>query len=133
MHILKSKYKVGTKVWGIHQARKEVREDCPTCGGEGFSSFKTGGTISCNQCYGKCTIVKSFYDKWVISYDYEHIVMPITVGMVRVEEFCDKKQVSYMCLETGVGSGRVWYEKLLWPSEEEALAECDRLNKEKEK
>lgn len=34
--------------------------------------------------------------------------------------------MSYMCVETGVGSGSIWYERYLFPSEAEAQADADR-------
>jgi len=43
------------------------------------------------------------------------------------EGFYEEK---YMCKETGVGSGTVHDGSTLWPSKEEAQAECDRRNKE---
>ena len=37
--------------------------------------------------------------------------------------------VSYMCYETGIGSGTIHYEGSLYPTLEEAQAECENRNK----
>ena len=34
----------------------------------------------------------------------------------------------YMCVETGVGSGSVWYPESMFRTSEEAQTECDKIN-----
>lgn len=48
-------------------------------------------------------------------------------------EECTTKKVSYMAYETGIGSGAVYDEDLLFPTDKQASAECDRRNAKKGK
>lgn len=48
-----------------------------------------------------------------------------TIGSIQVDTNGDV--VRYMCVETGVGSGSIYYEKDLFPTREEALAHAETL------
>lgn len=58
-------------------------------------------------------------------------VRKLTIGSVRINTN-DAKPISYMCRETGVGSGSVYYEHEFYTSEKEAMHHAEiaiKLNK----
>lgn len=135
---LTSKYSIKDSVFTIWQAPTQTWVKCPACEGSGKVKLANGERI-CPECYGRKGSIQYGSEKWQIKGD------PITIGEVRiyarnfkksgtfenVGSYCDGSdsiKVEYMCYETGIGSGTVYYEERLWPSREEAIAECERLN-----
>jgi len=51
----------------------------------------------------------------------------LTVGQVRIEATTKYTNYSYMCKETGIGSGQVYKEEMLSESEEEAYVRAKEL------
>jgi hypothetical protein len=89
---------LGTKIWTVIFADGDAREvECQTCK-RGYlpatGQIKTGMWTPC--------------------------VRKLTVGSIRYND-TDKKPFSYMCNETGVGSGRVYYDDDLFATHDEAL------------
>lgn len=48
----------------------------------------------------------------------------LTIGQIEVRIGKKDKKEKYMCVETGIGGGRVWPVDKLFLTEEDALAEC---------
>jgi hypothetical protein len=74
-------------------------------------------------------------------YRAEFEIIPVTVGQIRVEETHPSYnrnagidslfKEEYMCVETGIGSGRVWqYNKYIFSTKEEAEAGLVKLQQE---
>ncbi len=96
---------------------------CPDCLGSGVWAWTSPvgkeGTVQCPRCRGQKSLGM-------------HCNMPhvreLTIGSVRTDSAePDHKQISYMCEETGVGSGSVYYEGTLFLTEVEANAEAATL------
>lgn len=132
--MLNHKYNLGDTVYGIYQAYKQVNETCDHCGGDGKVMWSSGVGYSCYNCHGTGKKHVSSFHKWELSKTDYGTVRPKTVGLIRCEVRIENEERTienrYMCNETGIGSGRVWDESLLWPSKIEAQAECDRRNEE---
>ena len=136
---LTTKYSCGDKVFPIGYGPTQKRIPCPLC--KGTARVPIAGSCrdaTCPDCvYGWLTVVVD--PLWTVGQE-------LTVGMVRAEykdspgrdgedtfdNYKAQKGVveQYMCVETGIGSGYVFDVERLWPTMEEAQAECDRLNRE---
>ena len=124
---LSSKFDLGQRVYLVRNIRDTKWHVCQTCDGSGMIYVKNE-QFSCPSCHGS----RGRYiddPKTVCSVSQ----MSLTIGMVRAEarsEFVYSKgrDVTYMCLETGVGSGSVYYECDLFATLDEAKAECQRRN-----
>lgn len=132
---LTTKYEMGQTVWSIsHGSVERNPVACPAC--EDGTVELRGERYKCPRCDGKKTIhVKA--NGWIVS-DRG------AIGLVRADmkaPHWDQRWgddyvkggemyvfVEYMLDSTGIGSGRVHHEPDLWPSREEAQAECDRRN-----
>jgi len=135
---LETKYNFGDKV---HQIWKDFGQkwiECPFCSGEGRIFGKDKSMIFCPECLGRKGRTEQTVIKWAV-----HNIL--TIGEVRVRSRCNyfpeeisdfdnygpqtkEYEEKYMCYETGIGSGTVWNVEVLFPSDKEAQAECDRLN-----
>lgn len=139
---IKTKYDFGDKVFFIVRTRKKVIKHCPFCAGKGKITGADDKTRSCPECYDRRTVTEWLPTAW-------QITRAMTVGEVRVEvtnspgipdeEMFDNykpqkgQKEQYMCIETGIGSGSLYNVEKLFPTKEEAQAECDKLNAEEEK
>lgn len=114
-----TKFNIGDIVYhaGITYETKNV--PCKNCLGKGsWISVSPAGVksqVTCPECQGETGA------------NIEMIKVPkvekLTIGSVRINT-ADKGQViTYMCEETGIGSGTVYDENSLFPSENEALKE----------
>ena len=119
-----TEHSIGDTVYGVQDYRKYYLVDCPSCGGAGEIVLADGEKTTCPKCAGRST--KKMYEptRW-------HITGAMTVGLVRaIQQYdgADSSEEEYMCHETGVGSGRVWRDGLLFPDKGAAAAECERRN-----
>lgn len=135
---IKTKYNFGDKVQQIWMTKKTEFKKCSFCDGCGKIYGKDGNEKQCPQCYGRLGWDVQVGEGFAIEKE-------LTIGEVRIEWKCDYKSDSdtpfdnygdqteyfkevYMCYETGIGSGTLWPVERLFPTIEEAQAECDRLN-----
>jgi len=75
-----------------------------------------------------CPVPRSSYRQIATaSRDWRLESQRLTIGQVRAQ--IDKKgsEIAYMCKETGVGSGRIWAECKLFPSEEALLQRAEEI------
>lgn len=92
---------LGTREWDVSlPSGEKFKHDCQTCR-EGFSST------------GKV-------DVWG---DHAR-VRKLTIGSIRVDTADKDRPVAYMCTETGVGSGYVYDERVIFLTKEEANEWC---------
>lgn len=132
------KFSIGDKVWVGDWTTETTWEACPECQGTQFWTCKTpaGNTvlIRCPDC--------DTWDRRGLTRVYRNVptAVQLTIGSVRINT-SDENPISYMCEETGVGSGSVWDEERLSFSVEEAMqvgaeklavhvAEVEKRNKE---
>lgn len=120
---IETKYAIGDKVY--HARVKQVRKqlDCPDClGTKKWKAISPAGSeyeFDCPRCGHSYVSREQSLDYMV----YEPAIRPLTIGSVRTDSNDEPgKRNSYMCHETGVGSGTVYYEKDLGATQEEAYA-----------
>jgi hypothetical protein len=137
---IETKYNFGDKVYQIWNTRCKQWEKCSFCGGDGRIIGKDSKSVLCPECYGNKGRNIFIEEKYTIQ-------KQLTIGQVKIkatgkyttedrdnffDNYGDQEESykeSYMCYETGIGSGTVWPVDKLFPTEEEAQTECDRLNK----
>ncbi len=130
---LESKYNLGDVVWTITDPpAPRVWVRCTFCLGyeDPQSSFEArtvivgddGRKVDCPICKGN---------------GGEHILAgricwevaeSLTIGLVQVKVTGSSIEETYMCKETGIGSGRVYYHTSLYSSNESAQCICDMKN-----
>lgn len=126
-----TKYSIGDCVCGIRSSHMQKRVLCLVCNHTGEVTI-SGEKLICPKCNGAARNLKYVGHKW-------HFDVQGVVGLVRAEarnqysyetneqhEYDTQNQ--YMLDVTGIGSGSIWRESELWPSREEAEAECERRN-----
>jgi len=121
------KFKVGDTVFAVYTRQTIAQHPCPDCLGTKKWKVitKAGHEMECSCC--RCDGWRSS-DIPSLSYT-KHVptVQKLTIGSVRVDtapSYGDD-YVSYMCQETGIGSGSVYYENKLFDNEEIAQKEAD--------
>jgi hypothetical protein len=134
--ILLSKYNMGQRLVAIHKQTVDRPErTCDACEATGLVDLR-GAKYECPACKGTKRIRVHGYG-WVIRGDGH-------VGKIQIEHYMLSDDINwgddeapggdpfsfvrYMLDTTGIGSGSVYDEPNLWPSREEAQAECDRRN-----
>ena len=137
--IIETKFSINDVVWAIHLGRRKSWIICEACEGAGKITLKDKKPHCCPVCYGRFGKTEYFETEWSVQ-------TSLTIGEVQAkitnitkddifenvghyEEGKDKRKVDYMAYETGVGSGTMWPEEVLFPTREEAQAECDKRNK----
>ena len=126
---LKTKYSLNETVYYIHKTVDRVRNPCAMCLGE---RWLTANSIrhTCPHCNGR-----GYED--ITNGESFKVSEPLTIGRISVKVTSIKPtgmfenvgvynpdnikyETSYMCYETGIGSGNVYYEDKLFSSKEEA-------------
>ena len=121
------KYSIGDIVWRGRALQKEMTLPCPDClGTRKWKIVTPGGSeleADCQRCTGSLHLrgVPSLKD-----HTFGVALERLTVGSIRVNTHHrdNEDSVQYMCQETGVGSGQVYNERMLHPTEEAARAEA---------
>jgi hypothetical protein len=136
---LKTKFDLGQVVYNIH--RDSIKEwiPCPACESTGKVILKDNQERHCPECYGR--LGKTIYKEqaW-------QVAGQLQIGQIRTETTSLKKtgifsnigeydpsqsietKESYMCYETGIGSGGVYEVNLLFSTKVEASDECKKRN-----
>ena len=128
---IQTKYNLDQKVISIREEKTKVWERCTFCEGTSEPTSmlaraeitgRDGKIIRCPICKGDGGEWKYAGTKWVVGHD-------LTIGQIEVRihklEFQEKeREEKYMCIETGIGGGRMWPVDNLFPTEKAALAEC---------
>ena len=117
------RYAKGQRVFEAGATPTADRHPCPDCLGTHTWNVETpaGSTFeaACQRCasYSSRDMPSLAFRTW------EPRVRALTIGSIRIET--DRKpdeQVAYMCVETGIGSGTIYYEHRLHATREEADA-----------
>lgn len=124
MAVIETKYSVGDVAYLASTTTERKQHPCPDCKGtRKWTATSPAGeeyAIPCPRCS------KLYRGMDELSLDYSAsvpIVRRLTIGSVRTDSHRSGNDapVTYMCQETGVGSGNIWNEGDLFPSEAEAL------------
>ena len=128
MAIIETKYSVGDVVWYATTTIETKQHPCPDCLGslEWKATSPAGAefAVACPRCS------QSHMSNRDLSLKYsqnEPRVERLTIGLVRPFSGFDNQQHQYMAHETGIGSGTLYYEDRLFPTEEEAQAHATVL------
>lgn len=127
--MIQPKYSIGQQVYAVHVSWLEERVQCPDCMGtkEWKVVLPSGEEFQhpCNTCrfgWQVTGFVSNYADRARISH--------LTIGSIQVDTASDEP-VRYMCVETGIGTGTIHYEKTLHPNKESAdvyaAAELERV------
>lgn len=125
---LESKYNIGDTVYPIQRANVKTWKPCSFCGAEGRIKGQNNNYRSCPECYNhKGKYIYEPEASWHLRKD--NCYSYLTIGRIEVQYHNDaERKTTYMCNETGIHCGTLWDETLLWPTDEDARAECRRLN-----
>lgn len=123
--MLKPKFEIGQKVLCVNVDWSEKKIKCPDCLGTKQWEVKTpaGETFQhdCNTCRA------GWYSEGVVSeYADRARIRELTIGSIRIDTADLKSPISYMCIETGVGSGSVYDENTMFPNKTEADSYAER-------
>lgn len=117
-----TKFSIGDVVYHGRNTTAPVRVECPDCKGtkEWTVTSPAGQTMTTG-----CPTCETLYGSTGYTERHERfpIVETLTIGSVRYDSH-DEEPVSYMCRETGVGSGSVWYESRLRDNRGDAEADA---------
>jgi hypothetical protein len=118
------KYRKGQKVYYPWHDTTGARHPCPDCNGskKWTCTSPAGHTMEmdCPRCDRD-----NYRDELSLSYTKHTFgVRGLTIGSIKIDSDArnDRHPISYMCEETGIGSGRVYYEPDLYSAREEAEA-----------
>lgn len=123
MSIPTPKFEIGQKVWLARYDRVQKELPCPDCLGTRKWKLTTPAgeefDVTCKRCQSGYNNLPSLETvNWVGT------TRQLTIGSVCIDtslHSSDKgEMVSYMCCETGVGSGNIYRESSLFMTEEEA-------------
>jgi len=134
-----TKFDFKDKVFSILKKQKSEWVKCGFCGGEGRVIGMDKKDRMCPDCYGKSGHSIYIGVGWGIN-------ATLTIGEIRVAHRCsnvsddgsifdnygsqdEKYTESYMCYETGMGTGTLHDGDNLFPTEKEALEGCKERNK----
>ena len=133
--VIETKYSPGERIVTIMRFVSSTSRQCDDCNGRGTIALRLGPGV-CPTCHGTRFIRHQDPPCWRVG-------KRLTIGQARVEitNSPDVETIfdndyqprsgrceSYMCVETGIGSGQTYSVDLLWPTEAEAQGECDRRN-----
>ena len=118
------KYAINDTVYAADVSWTAAPIQCPDCLGRKTwnATLPTGEAvvIACPTCaYGWDDSTGTIREH----YAYTHRAQRLTIGSIAVDTNAEPdERVRYMCHETGIGSGSIWYEPRLYATETEALA-----------
>lgn len=126
---ISTKYSIGDVVYRAGTTTTTKQHPCPDCLGtrQWKATSPAGrdyqfGCPRCNSSYRSDDSLSLAYSEFVATTNR------LTIGSVRYdshEHFPTRERTSYMCVETGVGSGSVYDEVELFLTEEEANRAAD--------
>ena len=121
MNMLAVKYNLGDVVYYASSHITNKKHPCPDCmGSRVWMAVSPAGqeySFGCPRCSARYQGDKNASLNY--SY-YEPLVEKRTIGSVQTNT-ADENPVRYMCVETGVGSGTVYNQSMLFPDEDSAL------------
>jgi len=133
MAVLTTKYSIGDVVYYASCTTSKKQHPCPDCLGskkwKAISPAEKEYTFPCPRCDAR------YKSEREISLDYttfDPMVTKLTIGRVKASEspMDYDYPATYMCNETGIGSGSNYNELKLFESYEEAFAAAEKQAKE---
>lgn len=135
---IKTKFELNDKAWLIRQEPLKIWKPCAGCNATGKIKLADSSETACPKCYGRKGETVWGKQAW-------QVARCLTVGQVNVriesivpdgifdneghyDESAITREESYMCYETGVGSGSNWKADNLFAIESEAVDACNERN-----
>lgn len=123
LEILRPKYSIGDVVYSPVTEKSAEYLTCPDCLGAGKWPIKSPAgedyELPCHRC--KSNGFGSSSGKLEV-YKAKGLTRRLTIGSVRTDTAATPtERISYMCIETGIGSGSIYYEHKLFSDEQSAL------------
>lgn len=134
-----TKYSFGDVVYNIWREMEKVFEPCTFCE-DGRVTGKDGSTCVCPECNGRLGETVHRNKQW-------RVIGQLTIGEIRINARAEDTvgmepetifnnygpqenhyKETYMCKETGIGSGTVHNSETLFKTKEDAQAECGKRN-----
>lgn len=113
-----SRYSIGDVVWYASTATEIKKVPCPDClGANKWTVVSPAGIdyeFSCPRCSSRWSSTDDMRLDYVVAVPS---VRSLTVGYVRMEMEDGVPRWQYMCEETGIGSGSIYREEDLHPTE----------------
>lgn len=129
MATITTKYSIGDTVYSAGTVVTRKQRPCPDClGSRRWRAVSPAGADYEFAC-PRCSVSYQSNDALSLTYS-AHVpsVQRLTIGQV-LTETGGQSRVVYMCEETGVGSGTLWNEEMLHPTEAEAMVASEGLAK----
>ena len=139
MNTHRFKFSMGQIVYTIKQSSGLMSIECKLCEGKQFLRVKDR-SIKCPDCFGRGTSEVKIPIKYVAD------PTPLTIGQMRVciteskglpgeslfENYKPQKGIreEYMCIESGIGCGMLYWSEKLSATLEEAEALAEKMNSE---
>ena len=121
MATITTKYSIGDTVFHASTTTDRKRHPCPDClGSRKWEAKSPAGreyTFGCPRCSGG---YRSDHDSSIDYTAFVPSIQRLTIGQVNARTGPEPRN-EYMCHETGIGSGSVYYERDLFATEAEAL------------
>jgi hypothetical protein len=146
MSVLTTKFSLGDQVWKIQPTTEMIKLPCRFCHGRGWLDAKGANEesrlVKCPECDINATVTLGSWPQWRVEPE------ALRIGMIGLKVF-DRKgednhhradnmnparvlrdhesdEETYMCWETGIGSGSVHYVEDLFATPEEAEEEAEQ-------
>lgn len=133
MASIETKFAVGDRVYHASTHLTTKQHPCPDCkGAQKWKAISPAGAEYQFPCPRCCASFQSNSDLSLRYQAFAPAVSTLTIGSIRVDT-ADERGHSYMCVETGVGSGSVYYEKDMFSTREEAMTAAQLKAAEKDK
>ena len=122
MSEIQTRFRIGDVVFKAATVQDSKQHPCPDClGSRKWTATSPAGGEYTFEC-PRCSTRFQSHDALCLTYTVRSpSVAKLTIGSIRVDT-ADNNPVSYMCRETGIGSGTIHYEHDLFATEEEATA-----------
>lgn len=118
--MIQPKFNIGDTIYHLRISYAEKKIPCPDCLGTREWKVICPSGEEFQHCCNTCYAGWSSSSGYVRIYEDQIFIREMTVGSVRYDSNEKDNQFSYMCQETGVGSGSVYYQKDMFSTEEEA-------------
>ena len=120
---------IGDVVYSAASHWKDTKQQCPDCLGQKVWHIKTPAgeefDLECRTCWQGYNGNSGTISSW----DFEPVVNCYTIGSVRMDTN-DEEVFTYMCEETGIGSGRIHSQKNLFATRENAEIRAEEMVEE---
>jgi hypothetical protein len=124
MTTITTKYSIGDKVFHASLTTERRQHPCPDCKGEKKWSAKSPAGMEYTFACPRCSANYNNDRDLMLDYSaYTPLVGWLTIGSIQYNTAKGSydEGARYMCQETGIGSGTVYNESDLFPTEEDAL------------